>query len=225
MVLSYAADIAAALLIIVSFVNGAKKGFIKSVWKLAAWILTIVLTMAFLTPAYEYAKTLPVRNTIKESITVRLSEKASSEIVSPEEAAADRGLGLPVFLEKNLDFSALTQKTEESIDAVLEGIAEDLTDIILKIAVFVILFLAIRLLLWIAFHLLDLTSKLPVIKGANKLLGGVMGLISMLFVIYIVCAFVSFFASGNEVVEVINSSYIVKYFYNNNILLRLAFGI
>lgn len=224
MVLSYTADIVAALLIIVSFVNGTRKGFVKSVWKLAAWILTIVLTMALLTPAYEYARTLPVRNTIKESITLKLNEKASEEIASEEEAAK-QSLGLPAFLEKNLDFSALTQKTEESVDAVLEGIAEDLTDIILKIAVFVLLFLAIRLLLWAVFLLLNLTSKLPVIKSANKLLGGVMGLISMLFVIYIVCALISFFASGDEVLEVINSSYIVKYFYNNNVLLHLAFGI
>lgn len=221
MVLSYAADIVAGLLIIVSFVNGAKKGLIKSVWKIVAWILTIILTMAFLNSANEYAQTLPIRNTIKESISIKLNEKALEEPVLEEEQK-NQSTGLPAFLEKNIDFSELAQ---DNISAVSDKIADDLTDIILKIAVFVILFLAIRLLLWLVLLLLDLTSKLPVIKSANRLLGGVMGLISMLFIIYTVCAFISFFASGNEVMEVINSTYIVKYFYNNNILLRLAFGI
>ena len=87
------------------------------------------------------------------------------------------------------------------------------------------MFLIIRILLWLVFNVLNVASKLPVIKGANKLLGGIAGVLGTMFVIYLVCAFISFFASNAGVIEVINSSYIVKYFYNNNILLQLAFGI
>ena len=221
MTIAMVADIAVIVLIAVSFIRGMAKGFIKSVWRLAAWIISTVLTFSLLTPAYEFALTLPIR----EQLDMQINQYVCDKLSQNSDAEPITITGLPEFLEKNMDLVQFTELYKENVENAAVEISHSITEIIIKIAVFILLLLAVRVLLWIIFHILDIASKLPLIKGANKLLGGATGVISTMFIIYLVCAFISFFTSGDGVREVINSSYIVKYFYNNNILLQLAFGI
>ena len=214
-------DIISVILIVVSFVRGSMKGFIKSVWRLAAWVITAVLTFSLLTPAYEFALNLPAREKLNAQVHQYLDER----LTNGNEQEAVMITGLPEFLGESIDLSQLTSGVVQNFDNAVSDFAKNITNIIIKIAVFILLFLIIRILLWLVFNVLNVASKLPVIKGANKLLGGIAGVLGTMFVIYLVCAFISFFASNAGVIEVINSSYIVKYFYNNNILLQLAFGI
>lgn len=214
-------DIISVILIVVSFVRGSMKGFIKSVWRLAAWVITAVLTFSLLTPAYEFALNLPV----SEKLNTQVHQYLDERLTNGNEQEAVMITGLPEFLGESIDLSQLTSQAAQNFDNAVSDFAKNITNIIIKIAVFILLFLIIRILLWFVFNVLNVASKLPVIKGANKLLGGIAGVLGTMFVIYLVCAFISFFASNAGVIEVINSSYIVKYFYNNNILLQLAFGI
>lgn len=214
-------DIISVILIVVSFVRGSMKGFIKSVWRLAAWVITAVLTFSLLTPAYEFALNLPAREKLNAQVHQYLDER----LTNGNEQEAVMITGLPEFLGESIDLGQLTSEAAQNFDNAVSDFAKNITNIIIKIAVFILLFLIIRILLWLVFNVLNVASKLPVIKGANKLLGGIAGVLGTMFVIYLVCAFISFFASNAGVIEVINSSYIVKYFYNNNILLQLAFGI
>ena len=214
-------DIISVILIVVSFVRGSMKGFIKSVWRLAAWVITAVLTFSLLTPAYEFALNLPV----SEKLNTQVHQYLDERLTNGNEQEAVMITGLPEFLGESIDLSQLTSEAAQNFDNAVSDFAKNITNIIIKIAVFILLFLIIRILLWFVFNVLNVASKLPVIKGANKLLGGIAGVLGTMFVIYLVCAFISFFASNAGVIEVINSSYIVKYSYNNNILLQLAFGI
>ena len=214
-------DIISVILIVVSFVRGSMKGFIKSVWRLAAWVITAVLTFSLLTPAYEFSLNLPV----SEKLNTQVHQYLDERLTNGNEQEALMIMGLPEFLGESIDLGQLTSEAAQNFDNAVSDFAKNITNIIIKIAVFILLFLIIRILLWLVFNVLNVASKLPVIKGANKLLGGIAGVLGTMFVIYLVCAFISFFASNAGVIEVINSSYIVKYFYNNNILLLLAFGI
>lgn len=214
-------DIISVILIVVSFVRGSMKGFIKSVWRLAAWVITAVLTFSLLTPAYEFALNLPA----SEKLNTQVHQYLDERLTNGNEQEAVMITGLPEFLGESIDLGQLTSEAAQNFDNAVSDFAKNITNIIIKIAVFILLFLIIRILLWLVFNVLNVASKLPVIKGANKLLGGIAGVLGTMFVIYLVCAFISFFASNAGVIEVINSSYIVKYFYNNNILLQLAFGI
>ena len=49
-------DIIALAVIVLAILNGRKKGFVKMVWRVAAWILTLVLVMALLTPADRFSQ-------------------------------------------------------------------------------------------------------------------------------------------------------------------------
>ena len=84
------------------------------------------------------------------------------------------------------------------------------------------LFILIRLALMVVFRIVDSATKLPLIKGANKLLGGLLGMVNVIFIVLLALAIFTMLApTDNIVYEAIDKSYIVKFLYNNNILLKL----
>ena len=56
----------------------------------------------------------------------------------------------------------------------------------------------------------------------NKLAGGILGAVNILFVVFVLLALTALFApSESGLFELIDSSYVVKYLYNYNILLQI----
>lgn len=206
---SYIIDIAAAAILVIAFAAGMKKGMVKSVWHAASWLITAVLVLALVVPMSDFLKSTPVYEKAYETVQGAVSQRIT-DIGSGEK------LGIPDFILKNADIESAADKTAADI-------SENITGTTMKIAVFVLLFIIIKLLLALVFHILNAASKLPVINSTNKLLGGLLGLINTLFVIYIICAVLALFVTNEAVSDTVNSTYLVKYFYNNNILLQLVF--
>ena len=212
-------DIVAIVLILIAMLDGRRKGLVKMLWKVGAWILTLVLVMALVKPVTEWAMTTDMAQGIVGNITAAVENnllKDSVEALTPE--AISESTNIPVILIPAQTVSNLGQ----DLSTAALSIASALAETVVKIAVGLILFVFIRILLSILYRILNLATKLPVIHGVNKLLGMLMGLINIMFILYIVLGI----AALNIDVEsqwdiVINSTYIVKYFYNNNILLSL----
>lgn len=214
-------DIIAAALIIAAFAAGAGKGLVKSVWRVAAWLITAVLTFMLVQPAADFLSGTEAAAKINEAVYNDVLQKLPVSGTGDDNTVSSK-TGIPKFLLGGLDIENIKS------NAVPEAAAElsrNITQIAIKIIACIALFIILRLILAALFKILDAASKLPVINSANKLLGGLLGVINILFVIYIVCALVSLFAANESVTDVINSSYIVKYFYNNNILLQLVLRI
>lgn len=207
---SYIIDIAAAALMVIAFSVGMKKGLVKSVWRAASWIICAVLVMVLINPTINLAKETPVYEKAYETVEGEISERLNK---SGGEGAQ---IGIPEFILKNANIKSAVDKTAAEI-------AGNITELIIKIAAFVLLFVIVKIILVIVFHMLNAASKLPVINGTNKLLGGLLGLINILFALYIVCAASALFVTNQTVADTVNSTYLVKYFYNNNILLQLVF--
>lgn len=207
--ISYAIDAAAAALIVIAFAAGMKKGLVKSVWKAVSWVACAVLVLVLINPAVKLVSETPLYEKAYEAVNGEVSERLNT-------AGENGKIGIPEFVLKNADIESAAKKSAEEISG-------NITGLILKIAVFVVLFVFIKIILAIVFHMLDTASKLPVINGTNKLLGGLLGLISILLAIYAVCAAIALFAVNEAVSDTVNSTYLVKYFYNNNILLQLIF--
>lgn len=205
--ISYVIDAVAAALVVISFVSGMKRGLVKSVWNTVSWIVTAVLVLALINPAAEMIKSAPIYEKTYETVNATVSERLS-------EAVEGEKFEIPEFIMQNKETAE--EKTAEELSVII-------TDAAVKIAAFVLLFIIIKILLAIVFRILDAAAKLPVINSTNKLLGGLVGLINVLFVIYTVCAVISLAGAQKAVSDTINSTYLVKYFYNNNILLQLVF--
>ncbi len=172
---------------------GAKKGLIKSVWSIGAWILTIILVKMMAEPVCEIISNTSLYISLREGIFDKISQK---------------GIEGFAFIPQ----SVITNMAGDAVGA--------LSDIIARALSYIILIIAIRLLLSVVFVVVDLISKLPIISGANKLTGAIIGVINALIISVVILSLISVLGIDFAVLS-IQDSIIVKYLYNNNILLNL----
>lgn len=209
-------DLIVVGVIVLAFFVSARKGLVKSVWRIAALIITIALVTVLKTPAVNYLSQTNLADTIYDTIVQRLTPDELGEAVNEDNEKSI----IPSYIIKEL--------TEENLQGIInrgtDTTAQRLTLCALQIIAAVALFIIIRVFLMAAFMIIDGMSKLPLINQANALLGGILGVVNILAVIYIACALLSLFAES-KVIGLIEQSYIVKYFYNYNILLQLIMKI
>lgn len=212
-------------LIILSFIISAKKGLVKSIWKITALVVTIVLVTALRMPAVEYIAGTNISDTVYDFISEKLTLESENPIESVQNTEEDEAKSvIPEFLLEELQKSSDADRLAQSINRGTDAVTRRLTLYALNIIVTAGLFIIIRVLLMAAFTIINTIVKLPLINQANALLGGLLGAVNMLAIIYIACAFIPLFAEG-EIAGLINESILVKYFYNYNILLRFMMKI
>ncbi len=219
MVSSIVLDIVALVLIVLAVLEGRRKGFVKMLWKVAAWILTLILVMVLIKPVTDWAMTTDNVQGIVTNITETVENslvKSNIDVFTPE--AISEATNIPAAF---IPAQTVAQMGEDFTAAVL-SLAGTVALTVIKIAVGLILFILIRILLSIAFRILNLVAKLPIINGVNKLLGMVMGFINIMFILYIVLGIATLYIEPQSQWDiVINNTYLVKNLYNNNILLSL----
>ncbi len=211
-------DLIVIAIIILAFVINFRRGLIKSVWKIVALVLTIVLAITLKAPMVNFLAETEFADHIYSSVQERISiDVGEEELVQVGENA-----GLPDYLvAEMINVTNLNDGLSNVVNDGTNEIARRLTMLMLRIISIVILFILIRLLLAAAFTILNTVTKLPLLSQANRLLGGLFGVINSLAIIYIACAVLSLLPLNDRLYDLINQSYIVKYFYNYNILLQL----
>ena len=224
-------DAVLVLAVLASVILGARRGLLKTVWKMGAWVIVIICVITLKTPFTNMlAQTnaaADMYNSITEKITPVFTDNLyAGELTSNQKADIARTLHLQQIVVsqvlKDYDAQAVMTGTTTAVNRAVDNIARAITRTIIGFVAAVVLFILIKLALFIIYEILNAFSKLPVINTANSTLGAVWGLVSVVLVIYIICAIVSFAASDNtEVYQMITETYIVKYFYNYNILLQL----
>lgn len=208
------ADIVFIAILILAYLYGHNRGLVKSVWKIAALVITILLVMLLKNPAAEFISHTKLAGSLESSL--------SSVITVPPGGGVNiaETLNLPEFMQSEIEVAA--DASANTAEAIKNAAAKSLADAIIVIGVCIALFVLIRLALMAAFLIVNAVTKLPLVKGANKFLGGLLGAVNILFIALLALAVLTMFApSDNVLYDVIDKSYIVKYLYNNNILLKL----
>lgn len=210
--MSITLDIVLIALLLLAFFIGYKKGFVKSVWKIAALVLTIVLMLMLKTPTVNYLSGTALAETINTKIseTVNLPQGGGVNIA--------QSLNLPQFMQSEVN----NQITESQNLPINDTVNSSLTSLFITIIACIGLFIVIRLILAVIFMIISGITELPLIKGVNKLIGGLLAAVNIIFAVYLLLACVSLFApADSSLFEEINNTYLVKYLYNYNILLQL----
>lgn len=205
-------DLILLALIAIAFITGYKKGFVKSVWKIAALIVTVVLVLALKTPSINYISGTEFAAALNEKIgeTVNIPQGGGVNIAEV--------LNLPEFMRGDVN----NQISSGIVSSVNDTVNSSLTNIFLTIIVSVALFIIIRILLTAVFMVINGVSKAPVINGVNRMAGGLLAAVNIVFAVFIALALVSLFApADSSLFEMIENTYAVKYLYNYNILLQL----
>ena len=192
-----------------------KKGLVNLAVGLIAVVAAIILSVILYKPV---SNLVMEKTQFDESIENVIIEKFS---VEAPEGAEVRYTGILSYLETELS-NAVNQTQNEVVHETAGAMAEKVINLI----VFIGIFTAVRVALFALTFIADAITSLPILKQLDDAGGILYGLVKGLLIIYAVLAIVNLivtFTSSVAISDVISSSHITKFFYNNNLLLNIFF--
>lgn len=193
---------------------GYKRGLIGVAFKIVSFLIALLVTFVLYIPVSNFV----INNTtIDDNIKNAIIEKIADE----ETVEAKEENGMPDMVNDYIN-----QYTTEVKNVGMEVVAQNISVILVKLAVGLVLFLVVRIALIFVKAIISLVEKIPVIKQFNKAGGTIYGILEGLLIIYIALTIISVISpmiDNTGVLAAINNSYIGSFMYNNNVLLEIIF--
>lgn len=224
MSLSIIFDLIVVAVFVICVAGGMRKGLVKSVYRICSFALAIILSIVLIQPFSKLLSSTPIAESVRSGITNSI-ENAGEEVTAGIDDTLSN-LHLPSFLQDDISTDYLINSAENADQgfSVSEWVADALTNKIIGALAAIILFIGIKLLLSLIFHMLDALFNLPVLHGVNKMLGAVLGLVNGAIIIYGLCAVLTLISANEAMTPIMTSiekSLITRCFYEYNILLNL----
>lgn len=228
------------LVLAICIISGYIKGALRMAYSLVSWIIVL----AFVSWATPHVSLYLLENTsIHEQIETRCEEtmrqsaneqienaqsqkKAElTEQMEKEELLAELGVNIPDFLLEGI-LEKTTGATEDFLEesGAYTKVAESLANFVVEGIAFLLTLVTAWLLVHIISRMLGIVSRIPVIKGVNRLLGVVAGAIYGLLLVWLgfyVVALGSAGETGQIIVSYIYQSPFLIFLYENNFVLTM----
>lgn len=228
--MAYIWDIAVCAVILFFVAFSSKRGFIRASKNILALILTAVLLTSMQTVVLTYLQSSPLGDNIRSMVAENITKTYQKEQLPEDTDTTDtetslmicNTLALPKFMAESIE-STIKQMSEIK-NNVLEVITDAISLTILRIIATILLFLLVRIFVYLLLKILESLFGLPGLKTINHTLGAIIGVVNALLAVYIICGAVSLLAPMDKlpvIQEAVSSTYILKYFYDNNLLLSL----
>lgn len=187
-------DIVIVAVIALFAIIGLKRGFVREIVSLFSFVIALVLAF-FLsgigsTFLYDSVVHGIVHDSISSSINENVSNDAESIIMEIPDEFVDAGKSIGVDIENivRTNIGATVKETADNVaNTVSRDVARPVVSSFIRVALFILIFILVKLLIdWIG-RLLNIVSILPVVHGANKVLGGIVGFLRGLVIAVVVC--------------------------------------
>lgn len=238
-----AVDIILIAIIILSVYLGYKKGLIKVAFKVFALLLAIIISLILFKPVSDFI----INNTeFDDKIREIIISSSKQEQEDKQENKQENELKdeqrnkqedeprikqddepnneqknnniIKKYIEDNV------KKAEGELKAkAIETIANTVSIKITQVATAVGLFIIIRIILILLSFLSETIAKFPIIKQFNEFGGLLYGLLRALVIIYLILTIIFIFSSFKMapiILDAIEESYITKFLYENNLMLK-----
>lgn len=207
-----------------------KKGFISASKSILSLILTAVLLSSMQPAVLGFIQSTAASGAVREMVSKNIAASYKRQELPEDTDTTDTqnteiictSLGFPKFMENSIK-KTVSQMTEIK-NNVMEVITDAVTLMILKVIAMLLVFLIVRIFVFLLLKILESLFRIPGLNLINRALGAVLGVINALLLVYIICGAVSLFAPAEKLVlieETVKSTYILKYFYENNLLMSL----
>lgn len=211
-------DVIILAILVLSIILGYRKGLIGVAFNLCAFLVALVLTWILYIPITN----LVIEKTeIDDGIKNTIIEKGVIKNKEDEEQKQEQENSVNEYIQKYL-----TEPTTKKANDIVEETAKIVSEKVIAIGVAIVLFISIRILLFFLKFIAEAIAKLPIIKQFNKAGGLIYGIIRGLVIIYTFLAIIFLVMSINNsgmIADMIDSSIISKYLYENNIILNIIF--
>lgn len=181
------------ILFIVLTVRGYKKGFLRMIVYFGGMIFVLIMAKRA-TPVIAdfFINNTNVYEDVRKMVADELIEKNAARDNTDEDnqVITINSYNLPEILKSDL----IINNTREVYNRLLVTVFEDYVSVYLaKILIRFLAFIIVFIVLFIAFKMVlaftNLISKIPIIKGINKLAGGIVGFLEAYFIVQIVSSF------------------------------------
>lgn len=228
--IGYILDAILVVVVLFCIITSLKKGFIKASKNVITLILTVTLLASMQGVMLSALENSPLGDNIKKMVSENVTKTYQKEQLPENTDTTDtqqslmicEALPLPDFLAESIEKSIM--EMSEIKNNVMEVITDSITLLIMRIIAMLMLFVLVKIFVFLAIKILDSLFGLPGLRTVNKSLGAIIGIVNAMLVVYIVCGLVSLFTPMQHLAAVdstIGSTFLLKYFYNNNLLLSL----
>ena len=202
-----------------------RRGFFATVLRLGAWIVSLavsrVLGEALSAPLYNAFAAQPARRMVEANIgqamdgsqAAQYAQQVIAELPDALSQLAERVGGVaPEQLIENLDAQQFTAANAAYVieQSIIAPIGTAIIQLALTLLLFVVLLVAARLIC----RRLERVRKLPVLRQADKILGGALGAVKgvlLLFVLVLVLqAAAALSQEGSAFAQMVDGSWIVR---------------
>lgn len=208
----------------------AKRGFIKSVRNIISLILTVIIMLSVQPMILTYLQSSPISDAVKTTVAKNITKTYEKEGLAEDTDTSDteaslficEKLGLPSFLSDGIEKSI--KSMSEVKNNVFEVVTDTLTLTVLKILALIMVFLAVKVFVFLAVKILESLFGLPGLKTINGVMGACVGIVNAMVVVYVLCGAAALLMPTDKLSalnDIVNSTHVVKYFYDNNLLLSM----
>lgn len=219
--------VAVMILFLFCIVNGYRKGFLRIIISL----LGIILVIAAVTVVSPYISDYLINHTktydtVKQKVISVFQEDNSrlDNTIPENQTLTIESYDLPDVIKNSL----IKNNTSEMYQSLMVTIFEEyiagyLAKMIINAISFIGLFLMLIIFLWFVLLSADIIARIPIIKGLNKILGAVAGLIKALIITWVVFFVVLIFFGndiGNTMMAEVKGSAFLSLLFNTNMLFQ-----
>ena len=208
-------DVIIVAIILISVYFGYKRGIVDVGFKLFATILSLVISILLYSPiTYFIVNNTQIDETIEQIIIQ--NGIANNET---EQSSNNQSSGIETYIQ-----NYAKEITQNAQNAVVQSAAKSISISVVRIGVMIVLYLLTRVILIILKTFTDIITKIPLLKQCNEIAGLAYGILRGMIIIYALLAMLFFIISmsGTEIFNTyIETSYVTKMLYNNNIILKI----
>ena len=205
-------DIVIIAILALSIIMGYKKGLINVIFNIFAFFLAIIITLVL----YKPVSNIIIKNTdIQEKIETAIIENTKGEENKKEEQTEN---GIQKYIENTMQ-----NAEEDAKSKAIEVVAKNVSTKCIEIITALILFVITRIILIVLKFLTETLANLPIVKQCNEIGGLLYGVIKGILIIYVILTIMFFIISlkpEGMTANLIETSYITKFLYNNNIIVN-----
>lgn len=225
-------DITILVILLVNIGMGWSKGLIRSVTNLVSIVLGFIFAKLYYLQMYEllddrFNLFVKIRDGVSQTFSsIQFPETSVLETMSPEQLSQTVGNTeyLRVISEKFFESDKFKMMLSSNVENFSNGfaswLAENIMNVLSMVVVFIVVFVAVRIIGYFLGNLF----KLPILKGVNKFSGLLFGFVkgiffAMLFVLLL--AVIGPFFDHDSIIATLEQSSIGIYFYKYNLIMLI----
>lgn len=209
-----------AVLLLTCFL-GMHKGLIKMAYSLVIVLVVTIVTSIFAPKLAAYLKD----NTTWDDALAKKTESFLEEKGILKEGVDIDVSELPIpFAVKDKIAQTAKEYTSSMAETYNEYVVRTVSSVIFSAIVYIVFFIIVLALAGIIGMLLDIISKLPVLKQVNKAAGAAIGLAEGLLIIWILAIFVMVFGNFEFAAYIhkdIDANGFLRFLYDKNLIMYL----